>query len=461
MPVALAAVAAGRGARRHRRPGLEGLGPADRPAGQHARQHAGPADARPPRSALATGARRWTSSISPDFGAGAGAFVVARTRYRTDTLAVRHAHGYAVQTLADLGLVGSRSRCSRRWVAGRGAARHRACGARDRGLPFDPERIGLITMASVVVVFGVHSLIDWTWFVPGNAVVALLCAGWVAGRGPLRDRSRTSLAASPMRRFGSRRGASRIAVAAALGVLAVGLVAELGCAPAGARGSRGATAAIAALSLGDYDRCGARGAAPQPTQPALARSALALAFIADARGDKRARKRKRSSGRPAPARQRRGVAAPRPLPAHRARRTRGARLRRSGPLTSSTPRRCDSASDVLEASRALQARGLAKPRRSALKAAARPAGVGTSRARIAVGPNHRGRVAMRARRVAVAVSIASPAPHRLGALGSRSAMRAIRTKPRTPSPTRPPTRRGSGASRARRRRATRRSPPPR
>jgi tetratricopeptide (TPR) repeat protein len=36
-----------------------------------------------------------------------------------------------------------------------------------------------------VVVFAVHSFVDWTWFVPGNAVVALLCAGWLAGRGPL------------------------------------------------------------------------------------------------------------------------------------------------------------------------------------------------------------------------------------------------------------------------------------
>jgi cytochrome c-type biogenesis protein CcmH/NrfG len=35
------------------------------------------------------------------------------------------------------------------------------------------------------VIFGGHSFVDWTWFVPGNAVVALLCAGWLAGRGPL------------------------------------------------------------------------------------------------------------------------------------------------------------------------------------------------------------------------------------------------------------------------------------
>jgi len=31
----------------------------------------------------------------------------------------------------------------------------------------------------------VHSLVDWTWYVPGNACVALVCAGWLAGRGPL------------------------------------------------------------------------------------------------------------------------------------------------------------------------------------------------------------------------------------------------------------------------------------
>src|SRR6185312_8159969 len=34
---------------------------------------------------------------------------------------------------------------------------------------------------------GVHSFIDWSWIVPGNAVPAMLCAGWVAGRGPLVD----------------------------------------------------------------------------------------------------------------------------------------------------------------------------------------------------------------------------------------------------------------------------------
>jgi cytochrome c-type biogenesis protein CcmH/NrfG len=39
-----------------------------------------------------------------------------------------------------------------------------------------------------VILFGVHSAVDWTWFVPANAGVAMLCAGWVVGRGPLRAR---------------------------------------------------------------------------------------------------------------------------------------------------------------------------------------------------------------------------------------------------------------------------------
>jgi len=40
----------------------------------------------------------------------------------------------------------------------------------------------------VVVVFGVHSAIDWTWYVPGNAVPMLICAGFVASRSTLRER---------------------------------------------------------------------------------------------------------------------------------------------------------------------------------------------------------------------------------------------------------------------------------
>ena len=54
-----------------------------------------------------------------------------------------------------------------------------------RPAPYTAERVALLSMLVMVVVFGIHSLADWTWYVPGDAIVALLCAGWLAGRGPL------------------------------------------------------------------------------------------------------------------------------------------------------------------------------------------------------------------------------------------------------------------------------------
>ena len=80
------------------------------------------------------------------------------------------------------------------------------------------ERIGLITMLAVVVIFGVSSLIDWTWFIPGVTVPALVCAGWLAGRGPIaepvgRARRRRRLTTSPG------------AAAAVIGIAAATLVA--------------------------------------------------------------------------------------------------------------------------------------------------------------------------------------------------------------------------------------------
>jgi hypothetical protein len=141
-------------------------------------------------------ARYWAEAfdihaLEPLVGTGAGAYATVRTRFRDDTLAVRHAHGYVVQTLADLGWAGLALSliAAAAWLLA--AARAVGFRRRDRGLPFDPERIGLLTLVAVVAVFTVHSIVDWTWFVPANAGVALLCAGWIVGRGPLRDRLHT------------------------------------------------------------------------------------------------------------------------------------------------------------------------------------------------------------------------------------------------------------------------------
>src|SRR5208283_6144198 len=56
-------------------------------------------------------ARYWSEALKvfkahPVLGAGAEGYRTARLRYRTAPIEVRHAHGFVVQTLADLGLVG-------------------------------------------------------------------------------------------------------------------------------------------------------------------------------------------------------------------------------------------------------------------------------------------------------------------------------------------------------------------
>jgi O-Antigen ligase/Tetratricopeptide repeat len=138
-------------------------------------------------------ARYWAEALDvhatePWLGTGAGAYATVRTRFRDDALAVRHAHGYVVQTLADLGWAGLAASllAAFAWLAA--AARATGVHRRARGLPYDAERIGMLTLATVAILFGIHSLVDWTWFVPANAGVAMLCAGWVVGRGPLRAR---------------------------------------------------------------------------------------------------------------------------------------------------------------------------------------------------------------------------------------------------------------------------------
>jgi O-antigen ligase len=176
-------------------------------------------------------ARYWKEALEvfsahPGLGAGASGFQTAQLRYRTvATLEVRNAHGFAVQTLADLGVVGlalallltlawmvaavrTTHPFNRRFSLGRwsssahpdlwrepGAALSalaadarpawRRLDARDPAATFTPERVGMLSMLCLVVVFGVHSFVDWTWYVPGDACVALLCAGWLAGRGSL------------------------------------------------------------------------------------------------------------------------------------------------------------------------------------------------------------------------------------------------------------------------------------
>ena len=119
---------------------------------------------------------RWT-------GIGADGYATARRPLQNDTLRVRHAHGYVPQTLADLGIVGMglSALLLLAWFAAAG----RATGLLPRSRqPISAERIGLMTLGATAIAFGVHSAVDWTWFIPGTAVTGLMCAAWVTGYGP-------------------------------------------------------------------------------------------------------------------------------------------------------------------------------------------------------------------------------------------------------------------------------------
>jgi hypothetical protein len=125
----------------------------------------------------------------PITGTGAGTFGIARLHYRKDQLVAQHAHGFVAQTAADLGTLGlilifalagawfvSAARTT-------GLERHPA---RREGAPnfWDADRVATSALALAAIVYGLHSAIDWTWFVPGCAVMAIAVAGYVAGRGP-------------------------------------------------------------------------------------------------------------------------------------------------------------------------------------------------------------------------------------------------------------------------------------
>jgi hypothetical protein len=128
-------------------------------------------------------------------GVGSGAFAVARLRHRTDASVTRHAHGWFPQIAADLGVIGlvittllglvwalaalsATNLLPRRLVRGKHG---------DEPLPrrdWDERRIALVAVTLVPIVFAVQSLLDWTWFIPAPAAMALVSAGYVAGRDP-------------------------------------------------------------------------------------------------------------------------------------------------------------------------------------------------------------------------------------------------------------------------------------
>ena len=120
-------------------------------------------------------------------GVGLLGFGDARLRYTTDPSMVSEAHGYVFEIFADVGLLGVVITFALlvSWLV----AAARPLAFRVRTTSLGPagcaEREGMVALAAIVVAFGVQSTLDWTWFFSGVTVPVLLCAGWLAGRGPL------------------------------------------------------------------------------------------------------------------------------------------------------------------------------------------------------------------------------------------------------------------------------------
>jgi len=124
----------------------------------------------------------------PLVGLGANSFSLSRLAYRGNGAEVGHAHGFFPQTLSDFGLVGLAVALAAlaAWLAA--AARATSVGPRRlvvRATPWSSERAAVVALALAVLAYGVQAIADWTWFIPGLTVMALVAAGFVAGRGPL------------------------------------------------------------------------------------------------------------------------------------------------------------------------------------------------------------------------------------------------------------------------------------
>jgi hypothetical protein len=233
----------------------------------------------------------------PAAGTGAGTFGTARLRYRKDVLVARHAHGFFAQTMADLGTIGLVVVLA--FAAAWLAAVFRTTGGRlrfwqsGRGAPWDAERVGVTALALSALVFGLHSAIDWTWFVPGCAVMGIFASGFASGRGPLPVLGAAGgpplVAASPSLP-GSLRGWLAPREPMRAGAAAAVIVAALLCAWAIDQPERSDSATRDALSLvaeGHFDAALSKADQAHSINPLSPKPLLVRSAVQDSAGDTR------------------------------------------------------------------------------------------------------------------------------------------------------------------------------
>jgi len=228
--------------------------------------------------ASSTRSRYWRQAAevfeeNPEAGTGAGTFQVTRLRHRKDQLVSRHAHGYVVQTMSDLGIAGLVASGLALLLLIAAAVRATGFVPRRREREYDAERVGLIALVLCAVAFGVQSAIDWTWAVPAPALMVVVAAGFVAGRA-LRRREGESAPS-----FG--RVPRALFAAAALGAALVCAWAVWQPQRSNAESER-ALDLIADGKLDDAERAANRA---EDIDPLASRALIVRAAVADTRGN--------------------------------------------------------------------------------------------------------------------------------------------------------------------------------
>lgn len=117
-------------------------------------------------------------------GTGGDTYAVARLPYRADQVNAGHAHGMVPQVASDLGALGLLVLFGLTAVWLTAAFKLAGASARAPWLwlrEVDETRLASVGLMFVALLFGLHSAIDWVWFIPGVAFFGLLGGGWTLG----------------------------------------------------------------------------------------------------------------------------------------------------------------------------------------------------------------------------------------------------------------------------------------
>jgi hypothetical protein len=218
-------------------------------------------------------------SDRPLGGSGGGSFPVTHLQYRENTLSVAQPHSVPVQFLAELGVVGLAL------AVGALALLLAAALGRIRALADGRERQAGAALVAVVAAWGLQSLVEWHWDIPGVTLPVMAALGLLAARPAWRP-PRTAAAAF-VDPEAARRDLPRRTGAVALATLALSLVALSAILPGWADGKASAAqeaASAPGAGARELEDAAAQAEVAARLDPVATRPLFVAAAIAQRRG---------------------------------------------------------------------------------------------------------------------------------------------------------------------------------